>query len=77
MAGWWVEYEHSDREDKTVFLSLPDDKYTTARAVQAAILKGEIAEVQAKAGGMVMVQKYIAGAATAAREERRRWWRRP
>jgi hypothetical protein len=59
MAGWRVEYEKSDsREVKTVHITLPDDDYKTAGAVQAAIQQGKIAEVKVKAGGMVLVQQH-------------------
>jgi len=61
MAEWRVEYQGADKKPKTTYVTLPDDKYKTARDVQNAIERGEVADLSVKAGAIVLVQKHEGG----------------
>ena len=61
MAEWRVEYQGADKKPKTTFVTLPDDKYKTARDVQNAIERGEVADLSVRVGAIVLVQKHDGG----------------
>jgi len=56
MAEWTVKYQGPDKKLQTAYVNAPDT-LKTAREVQNAIEKGEIAELSIKPGAIVSVQK--------------------
>jgi hypothetical protein len=60
MARWRVQYQGPDKKIQQTLADVPDN-LKTAREVQNAIEKGEIADLYISAGAIVLVQKLEEG----------------
>jgi hypothetical protein len=56
MAAWTVKYQGADKKMQTAYVDVPDT-LKTAREVQNAIEKGDIADLYIGVGSILSVQK--------------------